>query len=275
MSWIRYRRFLTCKAQLNVVAAFLILIIVLLITVPFLLYYVNFVSTTSAISMVSNDYKHLKDLQVSQVEVGSPSILYTGSFLIVQYSNSTYGSTNFTVTGILYLNKSGVWKNVTTLKYPIVVTGFTIIPLPSSAQNRPIIVVTSLGNLFFLTPNSGIGAAQSRSGTTNGFGVTILAQVMINQGQQIIPITTNLVVSNVTGTPTTYSTPVLLNYAPAYFYVQVPLKTEIPGIGAVTFRNWVVIGNAKYSISTGTSYSTIYINMLGSSVAVIANYTHP
>lgn len=275
MSWSRYRLSLNCKAQSNVVATFLVLTIVLLVTVFFLLYYVNSVSTTSAISMVSNDYEHLKDLQVSQVEVGSPSILYTGSLLIVLYSNSTYGSTNFSVTGILYLNTSGVWKNVTTLKYPIVATGFTVIPLPSSAQNRPIIVVTSLGNLFFLTPNSGIGAAQSRFGKTNGFGVTILAQATTNNGQQVIPMITNLVVSNVTGTPTTYSTPVLLNYTPAHFYVQVPLKTTLPSIGSITFSNWVVIGNAKYNISTGTSYSTIYINMLGSSVVVIANYTHP
>ena len=272
MSRTRNMRFLTCRAQSNVVATFLILTILLFVTVPFLLYYVNSVSTTSAISMVSNNYKHLKDLQVGQVEVGNPSLIYAGSVLIVWYTNSTYGPTNFTVTGILYLNTSGVWKNVTTLKYPIVVTGLTVIPLPTYAQNRPILVVTSLGNLFFLTPNTGIGAASSRLGTTNGFGVTILAQVTTSQGQQI-PIITNLAVSNVTGTSATYSTPVLLNYTPAYFYVQVPLQTTLPNIGTVTFSNWVVIGNAKYSVSTGTSTSTIYIHMLGNYVAVIANYT--
>ena len=259
------------RAISNVIATLVILIIVLLVTIPFLVFYTNSLNTASADSLVADNYAYLKDLQVSQVEAGNPALVYTGTWLVALYNNVTYVSpANFTITGVLYLTSSGVWLNVTTLKYPITISGDKVIPLPSSVLGRPIIVATSLGNLFFLEPNSTIGPLSP--GVTNGFGVTLIGQVQTSSGPEIIPLT-NLVVSNVTGLPLTYSTPVLLNYTPPHFYVQAPLSVSVQPLGVLEFKNWVVIGNANYTVSNSNTISTIYVTMLGRSVVVIANYT--
>ena len=257
------------RALSNVIATLLILIIVLLVTVPFLVYYTNTLDTASANSLVADNYAYLKELQVTQVETGNPALVYTGSWLVALYNNVTYVSpANFTITGVLYLTPSGVWSNVTTLKYPIAISGDEAMPLPSSVQGEPIIVATSLGNLFFLEPNSTIGPLSS--GITNGFGVTIIGQVQTANGPEIISVT---VVSDVAGYQSTYTTPVLLNYTPSQFYVQAPLQVQVPQLGALEFKNWVVVGNADYTVSNSNTASTIYVTMLGKAVVVIANYT--
>lgn len=264
-----HMRFKDRRALSNVLATLLILIIILLVTIPFLVYYTNTLDTISANSLVADNYMYLRDLQVSQVEAGNPALVYTGPWLVVLYNNVTYVSpANFVITGVLYLTSSGVWTNVTTLNYPIAISGDEVIPLPSSVQGKPIIVVTSLGNLFFLEPNSTIGPLSP--GITNGFGVTIIGQVQTANGPEIINLT---VVSNVTGSQFTYSTPVLLNYTTPHFYVQAPLSVSVQPLGDLEFKNWVVIGNANYAVYNSNTNSTIYVNMLGRTVVVIANYT--
>lgn len=269
LGWKVQKRFSFSRALSNAIATLLILLLVILILVPFLIYYINFINTSAAISLAFENYNYLKELQISQVESGEPALIYTGSCVISLYNNVPFESpASLTITGILYLNGSGIWVNVTSLNYPIVISGNEAILLPSYAQGKPLVIVTSLGNLFFLEPNSTVGPLQP--GINNGFGVTILAQVQSSSGKKLVTVNE---ISNITGTALSYTTPVLLNYTVKRFYVQAPLTTNVSNVGNLQFKNWIVIGNAVYTVSTGSSNSTIYVTMVGSSVVVIANYT--
>jgi hypothetical protein len=90
---------------------------------------------------------------MKQIEYGNPLLIYNGSAIFAIYVGEAYvPQTNITVVGILYLNNNSVWENITSLKYPLVISNNTIVDLPNYAQNRPIIIVTSMGNMIFLTP---------------------------------------------------------------------------------------------------------------------------
>jgi hypothetical protein len=125
--------------------------------VLFYLYAVNQQNVVS--SSIYNNYVYLKNLQLNQVVTGHPSIYYSGTTICFEYSNGTFvPPSNLTIVGILYLNpNTGVWSNITTLTYPIVISKGQTLTLPSNVEGDPIIIVTSLGNIFFLSPGSSIG----------------------------------------------------------------------------------------------------------------------
>jgi hypothetical protein len=116
---------------------------------------------TQITGAIVNNYLTLKQLQYESIISGHPAIYYSGGTqkgsIIFEYTNGTFiPPINLTITGILYLN-NGVWQNITTYKYPIVINSSQSIEIPSYASNDPIIIVTSLGNVFFLAPNTSIG----------------------------------------------------------------------------------------------------------------------
>lgn len=111
---------------------------------------------------------------------------------------------NLTIVGILYLNtSSGVWTNITSLKYPITVKEGEALQLPKYVEGKPIIVVTSLGNLFFLTPGPSIGPY---SGVVTKGGAIVLAQICQSLGSPL-GVSTN-VTTNIYGKFQNFTTPV-------------------------------------------------------------------
>ncbi len=171
------------RALSNATAVFILIVLTLLIFVPVLFYLYAVHQQNVVSSSIYDNYVYLKNLQLNQVDTGHPSLYYIGPTIFILYSTNgiLVPPLNFTIVGILYLNPStGVWCNITTfvypiaLKYPIVISNKVIsqgqplpidkhillvcfIVLPPYVQGDPIIIVTSLGNLFFLTPGSSIG----------------------------------------------------------------------------------------------------------------------
>lgn len=149
---------ITNKGLANVVALFMVLIIVILIALPFLFLYASIQSYRQASTLIVSNYQYLRDLQIKQVTSGHPTIYYNSTAIIFKYfvNGSFVPPLDLTITDIMYLNQQGVWVSIP-LNYPIVVSADETLNLPSYVNGRPIVIVTSLGNIFFLTPNSSIG----------------------------------------------------------------------------------------------------------------------
>jgi len=257
------------KGLSNAVSVIIIILLLVSLAIPVLYYLMNISQANVNNALISNNYIYLKDLQNKQVTTGHPSFYYNGSYIYVEYTNGTFvPRSNITIVGILYLNSNGLWINVTDLKYPIVLSSDQALQLPSYVQGRPIIIVTSLGNVYFLQPGSAIGPYSS---TVSSGGVEILTQIYTPSGP--ITVSTN-VTANITGTFKNYTTPVsfpnrtgtFVAKAPQYVYYQEPNGSIITGV----FKNWVLLGKAAVN---GTNTLAIRVTLENSPLVLIANYT--
>jgi hypothetical protein len=261
------------KRGLSSAIAILILIVIIVsLVVPFLFYLQYMRQDTQITGAIVNNYITLKQLQYESVISGHPAIYYSGGTqkgsIIFEYTNGTFiPPINLTITGILYLN-NGVWQNITTYKYPIVINSSQSIEIPSYASSYPIIIVTSLGNVFFLAPNTSIGPfALASKG-----GVEILAEIWTKNNiyAPIANVTTNIM----GGQFKNYSIPVAFPNITGTFQAKVPqyVYYEFQNGTIITgqFHNWIIQGNA---IVNSTQTEGISVTLERQSVVLIANYT--
>ena len=257
------------KGLSNAVSVIIIILLLVSLAIPVLYYLVNVSQANVNKALISNNYIYLKELQNKQVTTGHPSFFYGGNYIYFEYTNGTFvPQSNVTIVGILYLNNNGLWVNITDLKYPIVLSSNRILQLPSYVQGRPIIIVTSLSNIYFLQPGSAIGPYSS---TAIGSGVEILTQMYTPSGP--IMVSAN-VTTNITGIFKNYTTPVgfpnttgtFVVKAPQYVYYQQPNGSIITGV----FKNWVLLGKAAVN---GTNTLALRVTLENSPLALIANYT--
>ena len=259
------------KGLTSAIALLILIVLILVVAIPFLMYLQYLQNSAQVSSAIVSNYASLRQLQYSAVISGHPAIYFLGSVkqgsIIFEYTNGTFvPPINLTITGILYLD-DGVWENITTFKYPIVVTADEAIKLPQYASNVPIIIVTSLGNVFYLTPNSSIGPY---SPTSKG-GVEIIAQ-LYTPGGIYAPVAN--VTTNIMGTFKNYSLPVAFPNetgtfearVPQYVYYEFSNGTIITGV----FHNWYVEGKA---IVNSTTTEGIKVTLERQSVILVANYT--
>lgn len=259
------------KGLSSAIALLILIVLIIVVAVPFLMYLQYLQQSTQVSNAIINNYVSLKQLQYSAVISGHPAIYFLGStqkgLIIFEYTNGTFvPPINLTITGILYLD-NGVWENITSFKYPIIVSAQASISLPKYASNVPIVIVTSLGNIFYLVPNSSIGPY---SPTSNG-GVEIIAQLYTKNSiySPVANVTTNIM-----GKFENYSLPVAFPNetgtfearVPQYVYYEFPNGTIMTGV----FHNWYIQGKA---IVNSTTSQGIKVTLQHSSVVLIANYT--
>ncbi len=258
------------RALSNVVSVIILMVILLAVFVPTLLYFQSLQYNQPISTAISNEYMQLKSLQEAQIQYGHPSFYYNGSQLILEYSNGTFvPPLNVTIVGILYLNpQTGVWTNVTTLKYPITVSKDQALQLPSYVKGLPIIVVTSLGNIFFLTSGSSIGPY---SGVVSKGGTIVLAQICQSSGP--LSVSTN-VTTDIYGTWQNFTTPVTFPNQTGTFAMKVPeyvyYENSKGQIITGVFHNWKVLGVASLNSTTSNS---VQVTLAGFTTVIIANYT--
>ncbi|MCQ4343984.1 MAG: hypothetical protein NO117_03385 [Sulfolobales archaeon] len=257
------------KGLSNAVSVIIIILLLVSLAIPVLYYLMNVSQANVNNALISNNYIYLKELQNKQVTTGHPSFFYSGNYIYVEYTNGTFvPRSNVTIAGILYLSSNGLWINITDLRYPIVLSNNQALQLPSYAQGRPIIIVTSLGNVYFLQPGSAIGPYSS---TAIGSGVEILTQIYTPSGPIVVSAN---VTTNITGTFKNYTTPVgfpnttgtFVVKAPQYVYYQEPNGNIITGV----FKNWVLLGKATVN---GTNTLAIRVTLENNPLILIANYT--
>ena len=256
------------KGLANVVALIMVLIVVIVIAVPFLFLYTSSQSYRQVSTAIVNNYQYLRDLQIKQVTTGHPAIYYNSSIIILQYTNGTFvPPSNLTITNILYLNQQGVWIGIP-MNYPIVISTGEALKLPSYVNGRPIIIVTSLGNIFFLTPGSSIGPF-ALAGSKGG--VEILTQ--ISNSSLTIGVSTNIT-TNIYGKWNNFTTPVAFPNTTGTFEVKVPIYVYYENskgqIITGVFRNWYVIGEASLNSTTSQG---VKATLQGRTAVLIANYT--
>ncbi|QXJ27485.1 putative membrane-anchored protein [Saccharolobus shibatae B12] len=256
------------KALSNVISVIILIFVILLVFIPFL-YYLNSTSQSNTVtSSIVNNYVYLKNLQISQVTTGHPSLYYNGSSIYAVYSNRTFvPPSNLTIVGILYLNTNGIWVNVTSINYPLVVSKGQVISLPSYIQGRPIIIVTSLGNIFFLEPGSSIGLFA----TASKGGVEVLTQIYISS--KPLSVSTN-VTTNIYGTYKNFATPIAFSNQSGTFVARLPqyvfYQSSKGQIITGVFHNWIVLGMAQVN---STISQGIKVTLEGQPLVLIGNYS--
>lgn len=76
------------------------------------------------------------------------------------------------------------------LKGSLVVAGNTFIPLPSKAFNKPIIMVSGEGNVYFLNPNTSINTVNVQ-GPAGKLPVYIAS--FVENGSKFIPVSVQVI----------------------------------------------------------------------------------
>ncbi|BCU70192.1 hypothetical protein [Stygiolobus caldivivus] len=256
----------------SAIAIFIFIAIIVSLAVPFL-FYLQYLRQSDQVSgAIVNNYVSLKQLQYKSVLSGHPAIYYSAGTqkgsIIFEYTNGTFvPPINLTIIAILYLD-NGVWNNLTALKYPIVINSSQDLSIPSYVVKDPIIIVTSLGNLFYLMPNSSIGPYS----LTNKGGVEILAEITSKNNiyAPVANVTTNILddqfknytmpvaFPNITGT--------FQAKVPQYVYYEFQNGTIITGV----FHNWIIQGRA---VVNSTTTQGISVTLERQSVVLIANYS--
>lgn len=261
------------KRGLSTAIAILILMVIIVsLAIPFLFYLQYMRQSSQVTGAIVSNYVTLKQLQYESVVSGHPAIYYSAgtkkASVIFEYTNGTFvPPISLTITGILYFN-NGVWQNITTYKYPIVINSSQSLQIPSYASINPIIIVTSLGSVFFLAPNTSIGPYSLGS---KG-GVEILAQITTHSNiyEPIANVTTNIM----GGKFKNYTVPVAFPNITGTFQAKVPqyVYYEFPNGTVITgqFHNWIIQGKAIVN-STQTEGITVTLERQG--VVLIANYT--
>lgn len=270
----QYNKRLNNKGLTNVVALIIVMFILLALLVPFLFYFISSQSYNQVSSAIVNNYNYLKNLQTKKVINGYPSIYYNGSELTFIYINGSFTPPiNITITKMLYLSNNGVWEEVQGINYPITVSPGKSINLPSYVVGKPVIIVTSLGNLFFLEPNSSIGPLPVvGSGISKG-GVIIYTQIY-NNVNNITLVNANIT-TNIYGKWENFTTPIAFSNQTGTFEVRVPqyvyYENSKGEIITGSFSNWAIVQGK--AILNSTKSLGIKVTLEGQPVVLIANYT--
>ncbi|EHP69384.1 hypothetical protein MetMK1DRAFT_00021350 [Metallosphaera yellowstonensis MK1] len=257
------------KGLSNTISVIILIFIILTVMIPIMFYIQNISQSSSVSQFIVNNYEYLHNLQISQVKTGHPSIFYNGSTIYLIYANGTFEPlSNLTIIGILYLNQNGVWVNITSIKYPLVVSEGQTINLPGYVNDRPIIIITSLGNIFFLQPGSSIGPFS----TGGKGGLEILAQIS-NSTISPISVSTN-VTTNIYGKFENFTTPAAFPNQTGSFQAKVPqyvfYENSKGQVISGVFHNWIILGKASVN---STNTVGIQVSLEGSPVVMVANYT--
>jgi len=141
----------------TIVIAIILLLMILLVVVPAFIIF-NSVPVYSSQAKTSNEgVSELASEQNNQVFRGNPNVYYNSSTNpSLQFMFSSV-PTPFNITQIYYFNGTE-WVPILNQSVLVVAYNATL-PLPKQAFNKPIIIVTGYGNIYFLNPNTSITTA--------------------------------------------------------------------------------------------------------------------
>lgn len=223
------------KALSSPIFLILILLILLSILIPALLILNSTPIYSSQGKLASTLYTQLQQQQQQQVFRGNPNIYYNSTkYPSIQFTFSSV-PIPINITQIYYFN--GItWVPV--LKNSIIVSSTTKLPLPPSAFNQPILIVTSEANFYFLNPNTSITTV-TISGPSGKIPVYVTAFVL--NGSKVIPISVQVALQgNIIN-----NTPVIFYLNPGSYSIADKNGSTIflPGYGlTATFQNWTIVG---------------------------------
>jgi hypothetical protein len=220
----------------TIVIAIILLLMILLVVVPAFIIF-NSVPVYSSQAKTSNEgVSELASEQNNQVFRGNPNVYYNSSTNPSLQFMFASVPTPFNITQIYYFNGT-VWVPI--LNQSVLVVAYsTSLPLPKQAFNKPIIIVTGYGNIYFLNPNTSITTV-TISGPAGKVPVYITAFVV--NGSKFIPVSLLVTFQGYLS----FLTPNLLYVNPGTYSVAIKNSSTIflpyYGLTAV-FQNWSIAG---------------------------------
>jgi len=234
----------------TIVIAIILLLMILLVVVPAFIIF-NSVPVYSSQAKTSNEgVSELASEQNNQVFRGNPNVYYNSSTNpSLQFMFSSV-PTPFNITQIYYFNGTE-WVPI--LNQSELVVGYNVtLPLPKQAFNKPIIIVTGYGNIYFLNPNTSITTV-TISGPAGKVPVYITAFVV--NGSKFIPVSLSVTFQG----HLSFLTPKILYVDPGTYSVAIKNSSTIflpyYGLTAV-FQNWSIAGYG--TVSNPNSLSTTF-----------------
>lgn len=191
------------------IALLLLLIMLVVLMVPAFILFNQIGVYSSQGQVQGNIYLQQQAYQNNQVYRGNPNIYYNSSsspYLLFTFNSNPQP---FNITQIYYFDQT---KWVPLLPYSIIIAGNTKYPLPPKVFNSPITIVTALGNVYFLNPNTSLTTVLV-SGSSGKVPVYVSAY-MIN-GSKLIPLSIYVLLTSSSGS----STIAVSGITPQIFYI--------------------------------------------------------
>jgi hypothetical protein len=220
----------------TIVIAIILLLLVLLVVVPALIIF-NSVPVYSSQAKISTEgVSELASEQNNQVLRGNPNVYYNSSTNpSLQFMFASL-QTPFNITQIYYFNGTE-WVPI--LNQSVLVAAYNAtLPLPKQAFNKPIIIVTGYGNIYFLNPNTSITTV-TISGPAGKVPVYITAFVV--NGSKFIPVNLSVTFQG----HLSLLTPNVSCVDPGTYSVAIKNSSTIflPNYGlTAVFQNWSIVG---------------------------------
>ncbi|MCQ4336717.1 MAG: hypothetical protein NO130_04945 [Sulfolobales archaeon] len=246
----------------TIVIAIILLLLILLVVVPAFIIF-NSVPVYSSQAKTSNEgVSELASEQNNQVFRGNPNVYYNSSTNpSLQFMFSSVAAP-FNITQIYYFNGTE-WVPI--LNQSVLVVGYNVtLPLPKQAFNKPIIIVTGYGNIYFLNPNTSITTV-TISGPAGKVPVYITAFVV--NGSKFIPVSLSVTFQGYLS----FLTPKVLYVDPGTYSVAIKNSSTIflPNYGlTAVFQNWSIAGygtvrnpdslSTTFTVTGGAVLTAIY-----------------
>jgi len=232
------------KALSIPVAVLILLIISVAILIPafILLNELGFFSSQGRIQ--GSLYVQQQEQQLNQIYKGNPNIYYNSSKS--PYLEFSYNliPTPLNITGIYYFNGT-MW--VAVLQQSLIVSGNFKYPLPPSAFNKPIIIITALGNIYYLNPNTSV-VTVTVAGPAGKVPVYITAFVI--NGSKLLPASILVTINSTTSVIGSALTPQIFYLNPGTYLLNNKNGSLIflSGYGlTASFLNWSIVGGGTLS----------------------------
>jgi len=234
----------------TVIIAIILLLLVLLVVVPAFII-LNSVPVYSSQAKTSTEgVSELASEQNNQVFRGNPNVYYNSSTNpSLQFMFESVAAP-FNITQIYYFNGTE-WVPILNRSVLMVAYNATL-PLPKQVFNKPIIIVTGYGNIYFLNPNTSITTV-TISGPAGKVPVYITAFVV--NGSKSIPVSLSVTFQGYLS----FLTPKVLYVDPGTYSVAIKNSSTIflPNYGlTAVFQNWSITGYG--TVSNPKSLSTTF-----------------
>ena len=236
----------------TVIIAIILFLLILLVVVPAFII-INSPPVYSSQARISTEgVSELASEQNNQVFRGNPSIYYNSS--TNPSLQLTFQSVRppFNITQIYYFNGTE-WVPI--LKQSVQLAAYSaILPLPKQAFNKPIIIVTGFGNIYFLNPNTSVTTVSGTNSRPASKDPVYIVAFVVN-GSKSIPVSLLVTFQG----HSSFLTPNLTYVDQGTYSVAIKNSSTIflPNYGlTAVFQNWSVTGYG--SVSDPNSLSTTF-----------------
>jgi len=232
----------------TVVIAIILLVLILVVVVPAFIILNSPPVYSSQAKISTEGVSESASEQNNQIFRGNSNIFYNSSTNPSLQFTFASVLTIFNITEIYYFNGT-MWVPVP-YQSVLVVGSSIIIPLPKQVFNKPIVVVTGYGNIYFLNPNTSITTTITISGPAGKVPVYITALVV--NGSKFIPVSLSVTFQGYSP----FLTPKLLYVDPGSYSVAIKNSSTIflPNYGlTAVFQNWITVGNGTVSVPNSLS----------------------